>query len=186
MNVFVDIMPQKANNGQIKTFMERYLMNENINGYFKVSKEELQTQMFFLETVRTKTSEMIESFLKERIDMFGPVRFESPVYVCSLVGYAAKKKGRNKNWQSKQTLYRRGNEYKRDSKEYQELLDRAYNELSKNTGFRNALLATGSATITHSIGRNKSNETVLTQNEFCSRLLKIRRRLQEEKQEKLF
>lgn len=81
MNVFVNIMPQKANNGQIKTFMERYLMNENINGYFKVSKEELQTRMFFLETVRTKTSEMIESFLKERIDMFGPVRFESPVYV---------------------------------------------------------------------------------------------------------
>lgn len=88
MNVFVIIMPQKANNGQIKTFMEKYLMNENINGYFKVSKEELQTQMFFLETVRTKTSEMIESFLKERIDMFGPVRFESPVYVrCFNRGY---------------------------------------------------------------------------------------------------
>ena len=88
MNVFVNIMPQKANNGQIKTFMERYLMDENINGYFKVSKEELQTQMFFLETVRTKTSEMIESFLKERIDMFGPVRFESPVYVrCFNRGY---------------------------------------------------------------------------------------------------
>lgn len=68
--------------------MEKYLMNENINGYFKVSKEELQTQMFFLETVRTKTSEMIESFLKERIDMFGPVRFESPVYVrCFNRGY---------------------------------------------------------------------------------------------------
>lgn len=84
MNVFVNIMPQKANNGQIKTFMERYL----INGYFKVSKEELQTQMFFLETVRTKTSEMIESFLKERIDMFGPVCFDPPVYVrCFNRGY---------------------------------------------------------------------------------------------------
>lgn len=111
---------------------------------------------------------------------------EMQEYVCSLVGYAAKKKGQNKNWQSKQTLYWRGKEYKRNSKEYQELLDRAYNELSKNTGFRNALLATGSATITHSIGHNRSNETILTQNEFCSRLLKIRRRLQEEKQEKLF
>jgi predicted NAD-dependent protein-ADP-ribosyltransferase YbiA (DUF1768 family) len=30
------------------------------------------------------------------------------VYVCSLVGYAAKKKGSKKNWQESQTLYWRG------------------------------------------------------------------------------
>ena len=60
------------------------------------------------------------------------LKFESKEmqeYVCTLVGYAAKKKGRNKNWQEKQTLYWRGVSIKRDSDEYQNLLNRAYNAL---------------------------------------------------------
>jgi len=44
--------------------------------------------------------------------------------------------------------------------------------------FQKALLATGNATLTHSIGKSKQNETVLTKTEFCSRLTKIRSRLQ--------
>ena len=36
-------------------------------------------------------------------------------------------------------------------------------------------MATGSANLTHSIGRNKKNETVLTEQEFCSRLMGMRR-----------
>lgn len=49
----------------------------------------------------------------------------------------------SKNWKKTQTLYWRGTIYRRDSKEYQELLDRAYEALSKNDGFRRALLASG-------------------------------------------
>jgi len=94
--------------------------------------------------------------------------------VCKLVGYAAKKKGRKKNWQRTQTLYWKGRAIKRDSKEYSELLDRAYTELYKNKKFRNALEASGSATLTHSIGKSKISETVLTRSEFCSRLTKLR------------
>lgn len=105
---------------------------------------------------------------------------EMQEYVCTLVGLAAKKKGRKKNWQQSQTLYWRGKEYKRDSEEYQLLLDRAYDELFKNSGFRKALVATGNATITHSIGKNNINETVLTTREFCSRLMKLRERLRVE------
>ena len=101
-------------------------------------------------------------------------------YVCSLVGFAAKKKGSKKNWKTSQTLYWRGVAYKRDSKEYQELLDRAYFELSKNEGFQKALLATNDSSITHSIGKNKINDTVLTEREFCSRLIKTRERLKSE------
>ena len=100
--------------------------------------------------------------------------------VCKLVGMAAKRRGREKRWFTTQTLYWQGKEYKRDSQEYQDLLDRAYNELSKNTGFRKALLATGDATLTHNIGKIKITETVLTRQEFCSRLLAIRKRLQKE------
>lgn len=105
------------------------------------------------------------------------LKFESKEmqeYVCSLVGYAAKKKGRNKNWKQSQTLYWRGIEIKRDSKEYQDLLDKAYTELYKNTKFKAALEASGNAVLTHSIGKTKQNETVLTVKEFCSRLTKLR------------
>ena len=98
--------------------------------------------------------------------------------VCKLVGKAAKFKGKPKKWYRTQTLYWQGKEYKRDSEEYQELLDRAYDALSQNTGFQRALLATGNATLTHSIGKNKQSETVLTVKEFISRLYKIRARLE--------
>jgi predicted NAD-dependent protein-ADP-ribosyltransferase YbiA (DUF1768 family) len=100
--------------------------------------------------------------------------------VCKLVGKAAKFKGKPKKWYRTQTLYWMGKEYKRDSEEYQKLLDRAYDALSQNTGFQRALLATGNATLTHSIGKNKQSETVLTVKEFVSRLYKIRDRLEKE------
>lgn len=105
------------------------------------------------------------------------LKFESKEmqeYVCTLVGYAAKKKGRNKNWKQSQTLYWRGVAIKRDSQEYQDLLDKAYTELYKNEKFKAALKASGKATLTHSIGKNKQSETVLTTKEFCSRLTKLR------------
>ena len=105
------------------------------------------------------------------------LKFKNPEIqkeVCKLVGKKAKFKGKHKKWWKTQTLYWQGKEYKRDSDEYQELLDRAYNELAKNTSFRKALLATHNATLTHSIGKRKINETVLTTNEFISRLYRIR------------
>lgn len=94
--------------------------------------------------------------------------------VCKLVGYAAKRRGKEKNWQQTQTLYWRGIPIKRDSNEYQELLDRAYTQLYKNAKFKNALEASGNAVLTHSIGKSNENETVLTRSEFCSRLTKLR------------
>ena len=99
--------------------------------------------------------------------------------VCKLVGRAAKIKGANKNWQQRQTLYWQGKAMKRDSQDYQDLLDRAYNELAKNNSFKKALLATGKATLTHSVGKNKQSETVLTTKEFISRLNRLRNELKE-------
>jgi hypothetical protein len=94
--------------------------------------------------------------------------------VCKLVGFAAKSKGKHKNWQETQTLYWRGIPIKRSSIEYQNLLDRAYTALYANTKFKNALEASVDATLTHSIGRSDEKQTVLTVKEFCSRLTKLR------------
>lgn len=112
------------------------------------------------------------------------LKFENPdmqAQVCTLVGKQAKFKGKKKKWWRDQTLYWRGTPMKRDSKEYQELLDRAFGVLSENTSFQRALLTTNNATLTHSIGKNKISETVLTRQEFCQRLTKIRERLQSAK-----
>lgn len=100
--------------------------------------------------------------------------------VCKLVGKQAKFKGKKKKWFKTQTLYWQGKEFKRDSDEYQRLLDRAYDALSTNEGFKRALLATGNAILIHTIGKTKQSETVLTRAEFCSRLMTIRERLQNE------
>ena len=111
------------------------------------------------------------------------LKFKEPamqIEVCKLVGKAAKFKGKKKKWWRTQTLYWNGVEYKRDSEEYQELLDKAFDALAENTSFQKALLATNNATLTHSIGKSKIQETVLTKQEFCSRLMKIREKLQKE------
>lgn len=100
--------------------------------------------------------------------------------VCRLVGKAAKFKGKKKKWWRTQTLYWQGTEIPRDSQEYQDLLDKAFDALAQNSGFRAALLATGSSVLTHSIGKTKITETVLTRQEFCSRLTKIRERIRKE------
>ena len=122
---------------------------------------------FFVDGVRCAS---MEGFLQS-------LKFKNPDMqeaICRMVGFAAKKAGSNKNWKTKQVLYWRGKEYKRNSGEYTDLLWRAYCALSLNKKFRKALLATGDATLTHSIGRNKINETVLTRQEFCGILHALR------------
>ena len=101
--------------------------------------------------------------------------------VCKLVGTAAKFRGKKKKWWRTQTLWWRGEPYNRHSNEYQVLLDRAFDALSQNDGFRRALLATKNATLTHNIGKSDPRTTVLTSREFCSRLTSIRTRIMEEK-----
>ena len=113
------------------------------------------------------------------------LKFKNPEmqkHICTLVGKAAKFKGKDKKWWKEQKLYWQGKEYERESKEYQLLLNKAYNALYLNEGFRKALEASGKAILTHSIGKNDKTHTVLTQAEFCGRLTKLRSgvKLQEE------
>lgn len=110
---------------------------------------------------------VLQSFKFKNVDM--------QKEVCKLVGMVAKKKGANKNWQQYQKLYWNGKEYKRDGKEYQELLDRLYQTVyDQNENYRRDIQSCKSVTFTHSIGKNKKSETVLTSQEFCSRLTKLR------------
>jgi len=102
--------------------------------------------------------------------------------ICKLVGIAAKKAGSKKNWRKSQVLWWKGKQYKRDSEDYKKLLNDAYMSLSKNESFKKALLSTGKATLTHSLGKNKEHETVLTTREFCGMLTHIRELLRSEQQ----
>lgn len=109
------------------------------------------------------------------------LKFSSPEmqeHVCTLVGKAAKFKGKKKKWFRTQTLYWKGVPMTRQSDAYTLLIERAYNQLATNDGFQRALLATRDATLTHSMGRSKKNETVLTEQEFCSNLYRVRKMLQ--------
>jgi predicted NAD-dependent protein-ADP-ribosyltransferase YbiA (DUF1768 family) len=142
-------------------------------GYPSASLSNFAPHPFVIDGVECNS---MEGFLQS-------LKFSNPdmqVEVCKLVGKQAKFKGKKKKWWKTQTLYWQGVEYKRSSQEYQELLDRAFAALAQNSGFQNALLATGDATLTHSIGKTDETKTVLTRSEFCSRLTKIRTELRKE------
>jgi predicted NAD-dependent protein-ADP-ribosyltransferase YbiA (DUF1768 family) len=107
-------------------------------------------------------------------------KFKNPemqIEICKLVGIKAKHRGKGKKWYREQTLYWQGKAIKRDSREYQDMLDEAYNSLAKNGSFRGALLTSNNAVLKHSIGRSKINETDLTQSEFCGRLMRLREKM---------
>jgi len=111
------------------------------------------------------------------------LKFKNPEMqkeICKLIGLNAKNRGRKKKWWRTQTLYWKGKEINRHSDEYQELLNRAYFELSKSSGFGAALVMSYPAILTHKIGNKDSHRTVLTSSEFCSRLTKLRQILIEE------
>lgn len=99
---------------------------------------------------------------------------EMQEHVCTLVGKAAKFKGKNKKWWKDQTLYWKGKAYDRHSKEYQQLLDDAYKALGECRSFQKALLATNNAVFSHSIGKNDPSRTILTVSEFVRRLHALR------------
>jgi predicted NAD-dependent protein-ADP-ribosyltransferase YbiA (DUF1768 family) len=98
--------------------------------------------------------------------------------VCGLPGPIAQSVGRKVDWQISGTLWWLGQPYDRLSGSYQDLLDRAYDALFEQSKmFRAALLATGEARLDHTIGKSDPSETILTVEEFCSRLGKLRLRL---------
>jgi len=138
------------------------------NGYPSSSLSNFAPHPFTFDGVLCNSMEgFLQSLKFSNIDM--------QAYVCTLVGLKAKYKGKKKNWWKFQKLYWQGVEYDRHSDAYQSLLDRAYNSIySQSESFRNALKATGNAVLTHTIGNTDPSRTVLTQSEFCRRLMRMR------------
>lgn len=109
------------------------------------------------------------------------LKFKEPdlqATVCLLVGRSAKFRGKKKAWWATQTLWWKGEPMARQGEEFQQLLNRAFEAMTEQSAlFRKALLASGNATLKHRIGKTDPTHTVLTVNEFCSRLTSLRDRL---------
>ncbi len=98
--------------------------------------------------------------------------------ICTLSGINAKNSTAHTfaqlRWKLTHKLYWQGKKISRFSDEYQNLLDKAYGELAKNTEFRKALESSADRRLIHSIGKTDARKTVLTEYEFISRLTRIR------------
>lgn len=143
------------------------------NGYPSSSLSNFAAHPFVIDGVQCNSMEGFLQSLK-----FKDIPMQE--HVCTLIGKSAKFKGKPKKWWKTQTLYWQGVAYERDSMEYQDLLDRAYLALSKNTSFRSALFSTNKSKLTHSIGKRDKSKTILTEAEFCSRLEWIREMIMKE------
>jgi Bacteriophage protein GP30. len=101
--------------------------------------------------------------------------FDTAKKVMKLHGLDAKYAGRaGDGWKANQTLYWKGYSIDRHSQAYQGLLDSAYNALAQNGEFRKALIDSGQHTITHRVGHDDPNYTILTRGEFLERLYALR------------
>lgn len=98
--------------------------------------------------------------------------------VFQKVGVKAKMRGKKRKWYLDQTLYWQGTPIKRDSAEYRALVKEAFEALSQNIDFQKALLATGDKTLYHTMGKSDPTRTILTEEEFCEILTKVRNNLQ--------
>ena len=96
-------------------------------------------------------------------------------HVCGFPGPHAQSVGRKYDWSVTGTLWWNGQPIDRLSDAYQALLDRAYHALfTQSEKFRAALAATGTSQLVHRLGKHDPCETILTADEFCSRLLQLR------------
>jgi predicted NAD-dependent protein-ADP-ribosyltransferase YbiA (DUF1768 family) len=95
--------------------------------------------------------------------------------LCALAGGEARGRGQSYDWSESGTLWWRGEAVDRLSEAYQMLLDRAYEAMfAQSAKFRAALKASGEAPLVHSIGKDDPTETILTSEEFISRLARLR------------
>lgn len=108
---------------------------------------------------------------------------DAQIRICALTGKEAKKAGRHHNfWKITQSLYWNGKRINRYSKEYTELITRAYDAMAEsNPKFVKSLLLTGYKVLLHSIGKKSKCRTVLTEDEFTEQLVRLRIKYREEK-----
>ena len=94
--------------------------------------------------------------------------------ICSMKGKNAKNMT-SSHWQTDQIVWWKGTAIHRQSKEFQDLIRRAYQAMfEQNERFRIALMSTRGMNLYHSRGEQNSYRTILTESEFCSVLIEMR------------
>ncbi len=98
--------------------------------------------------------------------------------VCSLSGKAAKLRSTD-TWKKEQNVFWNGHKLNRHGNQFQFLIRRAYRELIKQSpNFKEALCATGTKRLFHSIGNHNPMDTILTEKELCDILMELRLEIQ--------
>lgn len=96
------------------------------------------------------------------------------IMVCSLAKSEAKRRSTD-TWKKEQNVYWNGKVYNRHGYRFQFLLRRAYRAMLRDCPkFREALAASGSKRLYHSIGNPDAHDTILTENELCAILTELR------------
>lgn len=106
---------------------------------------------------------------------FEAVEEQNKVFL--LVGVEAKRKGKGHDWHHNQHLWWQGKPMKRCSDEYRNFVEEAFKALSYNNDFQMALKATGNKRLYHTIGISDPTKTVLTEEEFCGILTRLRTKI---------
>ncbi len=97
--------------------------------------------------------------------------------VCGLSKKEAKIRSTD-TWKKEQNVYWKGRTYNRHGNQFQFLLRRAYRAMLKQCPkFHEALAATGTKKLYHSIGKNDPHDTILTEKELCDILTELRSEL---------
>lgn len=102
---------------------------------------------------------------------------ERQILVCALSRKEAKMRSTD-TWKKEQNVYWNGHSYNRHGNHFHFLVRRAYRTmLNQCPKFREALKATDTKRIYHSIGNPNPHDTILTEKEFCDILTELRREL---------
>lgn len=101
--------------------------------------------------------------------------FERQKMVCALSRNDAKMRSTD-TWKKEQNLFWDGKTYNRHGYRFQFLLRRAYREMLKQCPkFKEALQATGTKRLYHTIGNPNPHDTIITEKELCDILTELRR-----------
>ena len=81
-------------------------------------------------------------------------------------------------WEKEQNVFWKGHTYTRHGNQFQFLIRRAYRTMMKQSPkFCEALKATGTKRIYHTIGNPNPHDTILTEKELCDILTELRKEL---------
>lgn len=154
-------------------FRMTYWIDENLHVEF--ARQSLSVFSKFSFAIDGVNCISIESFLQSL--KFKNIKKQKSI--CDMPPEQARKLGNKKKWWKRTgNLWWKGNKIKRSSSEYQVLLNRVFGELYKNNDFTRILLNCENIEILRTANTTNSQNVILSEDEFVSRLVNMRRLLQ--------